>query len=324
MIPGNLPLYFDVRYQTIMATYGNSKLALLTAKVNDEVNLLPMLVKNLGDGICEAYSAYGYGGFIGNIKLSSQQVESLKCYLAETGIVSLFIRHSPFLNNKNLIPAESSELLKYTYTVDLTYHDTFTNYLKTIPRKQRSTARSALKKGINVEFYPLNCCAYKKLQLFYTIYRDLASNKGFSDFHKLSESFFLDHAKVLKSDCEFAEITDSNGQVIGGALFLIDSTGWIHYHFSAVMRGQGREIMEYLILRAIYKYGNQGYLAIHLGGGHKLDESDGLSIFKRKFATRTMEFYCSKLICNQATYERERSRLPLKHSSRFLISDARS
>jgi hypothetical protein len=63
--------------------------------------------------------------------------------------------------------------------------------------------------------------------------------------------------------------------------------------------------------------------ALHLGGGHRLDETDGLSRFKVKFGTERLRFSCTKLVCDEVRYQRERARLPLKQPNLFLISDAR-
>lgn len=103
-----------------------------------------------------------------------------------------------------------------------------------------------------------------------------------------------------------------------------DETDWTHYHFSAakreVMKQQG---MELLISSAIFRYGNQGYKALHLGGGHEQDESDGLSRFKSKFASNRLVFCCTKLVCNEIDYLNERKRIALSKPNYFLIKDAR-
>ena len=86
------------------------------------------------------------------------------------------------------------------------------------------------------------------------------------------------------------------------------------------MKMQG---MELLLATSIYRYGNMGYKEIHLGGGHRLDESDGLSRFKSKFADHKLEFHCFAIVCDEKAYASERARLPLARPSLFLISDAR-
>jgi hypothetical protein len=62
---------------------------------------------------------------------------------------------------------------------------------------------------------------------------------------------------------------------------------------------------------------------MHLGGGHALDESDGLSRFKSKYSTERLDFFCTKLICDVGSYQSERAKIPLKKPAYFLISDAR-
>ena len=61
---------------------------------------------------------------------------------------------------------------------------------------------------------------------------------------------------------------------------------------------------------------------MHLGGGIKLDESDGLSRFKKKFSNNTKKiFYITKLICNSDLYLRTRSLFQLEDEKLFLIGD---
>jgi lipid II:glycine glycyltransferase (peptidoglycan interpeptide bridge formation enzyme) len=119
-------------------------------------------------------------------------------------------------------------------------------------------------------------------------------------------------------------VDEEHGNLVAGALFLLDETGWVHYHLSAAtpsaMKLQG---MELLMASALHRYGNSGCVNMHLGGGHALDESDGLSRFKSKFSTERMDFYCTKLVCDAGRYQCERAKLPLNNPEYFLIADAR-
>jgi Acetyltransferase (GNAT) domain len=321
----DVPVYLTSGYQSMLASYDHSEARLLRCESRGCTAYLPMLVRNLGNGRHEAYSAYGYGGLLGSLTLSLAEVDELRRFLAGAGIVALFLRHSPFLANQEQWPNGMVELNRRTYAAELRRSDSFDSYLKTIPQKLRWSVNYARRAGLRVSFQALSQCPPQRIQSFYRLYAGLMQQKQTSGYYLFSEAFFLEHASSLGEHCELAEIVDpGSGELIAAAFFLLDDSGWAHYHLSAAtasaMKLQG---MELLMASALQRYGNMDYRSMHLGGGHALDESDGLSRFKAKFADRKLDFCCTKLICDQAGYQTERDRLPLKHSNFFLISDAR-
>lgn len=322
-MPDNAPIYMDERYQSLLATHDGSEARLLSCQAGDRTAWSPLLVRDVGDGTREAYSAYGYGGLFGTLELTVADVDGLRAHLAEAGIVAAFLRHSPFLTNQSALPGHLTRLNRHTYATTLRGESSFSDYLAKVPQKLRWSANYALRAGLKISFHSLAACPEDRIRAFYREYAALMAAKGTSDYYRFSEQFFLDHAQRLGKDCELAEVTDGEGQFLAGAFFLLDRT-WVHYHLSAArseaMKLQG---MELLMLSALHRYGQCGLRALHLGGGHALDESDGLSRFKSKFADHKLEFHCSTLVCDEAAYSRERERLPLAHPSFFLISDAR-
>jgi hypothetical protein len=318
-------VYMGQPYQTMLAKNDISKSLLLKCRVRGETGYLPMLIRDLGDGCKEAYSAYGYGGLIGNLTLHESDVDILRRFLATASILALFVRHSPFLSNQNQWPPSSTELNRYTYATSLRLTESFDEYLKEIPQKLRWSVNYARRAGLQVTFLPLSVCPTEHIKAFYKLYSDLMQQKQTSSYYLFSEEFFIEHSRALDSACELAEIVDKEtGKLLAGAFFLLDEAGWAHYHLSAatpgVMKLQG---MELLIASALQRYGNNGYNKMHLGGGHALDESDGLSRFKSKFSTEHLNFCCTKLVCDESRYQDEREKMVLKNPSYFLIADAR-
>lgn len=319
------PVYMGHAYQTMLSKNDGSEARLLECRTRSATSYLPMLIRDLGDGCKEAYSAYGYGGLLGNLTLREPEVDLLRLFLASEFILAIFIRQSPFLSNQDQWPSGLTELNRYTYSTALQTSDSFDTYLKSIPQKLRWSANYARRAGLQVTFCPLSECPTDRLRAFYQLYSGLMRQKQTSDYYHFSEDFFIEHGCTLSGHCELAEIRDNeNGNLLAGAFFLLDETGWVHYHLSAatssVMNRQG---MELLIASALQRYGKGGYRNMHLGGGHALDESDGLSRFKSKFSTERLEFFCTKLVCDLGRYESARSKFPLKNPAYFLISDAR-
>lgn len=320
-----VPVYMGSAYQTLVSTYDRSEVRLLKCTARGQDTYLPMLVRDLGNGQKEAYSAYGYGGLLGEVSLSGEDVECLRRFLSEASILAFFVRHSPFLANQKQWSDRLVELNRRTYAAELRRSDNFDSYLKAIPQKLRWSVNYARRAGLQVTFQALSECPPQRIQSFYRLYSGLMQQKQTSGYYLFSEAFFLEHARSLGEHCELAEIFDPwSGELIAGAFFLLDASGWAHYHLSAATQGAMKQQgMEHLMASALQRYGNMNYRAMHLGGGHALDESDGLSRFKAKFADRKLDFSCTKLICNEAGYQAERARLPLKQPNFFLISDAR-
>jgi Acetyltransferase (GNAT) domain len=323
---GSAHIYSGQTYQHMLATYDHSQAKVLKCSIRNETAYLPLLIKDIGNGKKEAYSAYGYGGLIGDISISEQGIKILCNFLLTESIVAVFIRHSPFLDNRRSWPKIYTELNRITYVTRLKPHKTFDDYLKKIPQKLRWSVNYARRSGLEASFHRLIECPDNKLRLFYQLYSELMMQKQVSGYYSFSEDFFLNHSRSFGKQCELAEIVDpSSGRLLAATIFLHDESRWSHYHLSAAHPdGMKLQSMELLMASAIYRYGNQGQSSLHLGGGHSLDESDGLSRFKAKFSTEKLDFFCTKLICDNENYNKERERLPLKNPAMFLISDARN
>lgn len=321
----DLPVYQGHAYQDLLAENDRAESRVLVCNAEGEKCYLPILIREIEAGLKEAYSAYGYGGLIGKRKLTHADIQSLREFLAGESILAVFVRHSPFLCNQHCWPESLIEVNRKTYVAALRAYDDLDSYITAIPQKLRWSVNYARRAGLQVSFSKLGNCSPDQIQKFYRLYAGLMQEKQTGGYYLFSEQFFLQHAQKLGKHCELAEILDpGTGELLAGAFFLLDENGWAHYHLSAAnqnaMRLQG---MELLLASAICRYGNLGFHSLHLGGGHRLDESDGLSRFKSKFADKQQEFCCTKLIGDESVYWRERGRLPLRNPGLFLISEAR-
>jgi hypothetical protein len=318
-------VYMGRPYQDMLAANDGSEARVVQCSGRGAAAYLPILVKDLGAGNKEAYSAYGYGGLCGALQLSEADVAALQAFLSRDSIAALFLRHSPFLGNALRWPASRVQLNRRTYAARLRSSPDFDAYLAHVPQKLRWSANFARRAGLTVAFHSLDTCARERICSFYRLYAGLMRHKQTSDYYLFSEQFFLEHARCLGASCELAEILHpQTGELLAAAFFLLDEDGWAHYHLSATW-GEASKLQaaELLMLSALFRYGNLGYRALHLGGGHTLDESDGLSRFKSKFAGERLDFQCTKLVCDEAAYARERVRMPLRNPALFLVSDAR-
>ena len=320
-------IYQQSSYQQLIAPRHQAELRWLKFSRNDAgICYLPLQVRSIEFGIYEAFSSYGYGGFCGDlIRLSEADVDQLAGFLAQSGICSLFVRHSPFLANQDQWPSTHLEPNRVTYESSLPNQEEYEAYLRVLPQKLRWSVNHARKAGYIIEAVskPLSCNA---LEEFYQLYLERMKENKSDPFYIFNLTFFRNHFSLLGGQCRLMLVREPIvGSIVAGAMFLLDPcNGMVHYHLSAASKeGMAAQVMEHLLVTAMFKFSQEGFQRMHLGGGHRLDESDGLSRFKRKFAQKSLEFKITKLICDATLYQALRKELVLTDSSLFLIGDAR-
>lgn len=316
--------YLEHGYQLLNAKNEKCRLVYLVCRRGDEYAHLPLLVHSIGENIFEAHSAYGYGGFSGDLVFSDSDIATLKMFLARSRIAALFIRHSPLLRNHRLLPESEIELNRYTYSCCLAPRESFEEYLALSSQKLRWSARHAIRKGYSIQFSALEETDSREISAFNRIYYDLMMSKGAGRHYLFDEAYIKELACHYRKRCYMASIYDGSGICSGGSIYLAGADGIVNYHLSAATRrSMADQGMELLIMMSLYTFGNKGYHELFLGGGHSLNEDDGLSRFKKKFCTSKSEYFCSKLICDEKLYRLERQRLDLAYPSLFLVADAR-
>ncbi len=316
-------IFFSKSYQELFARIYNSDFKCIKIENSEKITYLPLIIRKLKDHNYEAFSSYGYGGLIGEkIKLSNKDIKSLKNFLCKKNIHSLFIRHSPFLENHNLWPDELIEANRITYETSLTFSSDYISFKKTLKQKIRSSINHTEKSNFSINYVekPIE----SSLKDFYELYLTRMNEISVEKFYYFDYKLFKGHFEKFSERCKLITIHDSKAQIVAGAIFLCDpKLKIVHYHLSASSReGLRHQCNELLISYAIFIFGNEGYQRIHLGGGIKLDESDGLSRFKRKFSNNKKVFYITKLICNPDLYFQTRSSFKIKNKEYFLIGDA--
>ena len=321
------PIYFEANYLRLFSTFNQTQLKVLRIDASNGTAYLPLELTSLGNGKWEAASSYGYGGLWAEhlFPLSVHDWDALINFLATEQIICVFLRHAPFIQNQLYWPIDKRKSNRKTYARLLERDTSMEQFCVQIDQKLRWSVHAAQRQHVRVEFYPAPVWRADDVAEFYQLYRQLMLEKETNAFYEFSEAFFLEHAQAFGEQCELGIVRDPElGKIIAGSLFLLDKTGWAHYHLSASdRRATATQTVELLLAEAIVRYGNLGYQWLHLGGGHALDESDGLSKFKKKFATTSVDFEISTWVCDEAAYQHERQSQPLKHPSYFLIHDAR-
>ena len=315
-------IYFSKSYQELFARIYHSNFKCIKINKSGKTIFLPIIIRKLREKNFEAFSSYGYGGLIGEeSKFSHIDIESLRNFLSEKNIHSLFIRHSPFLGNHNFWPNEFIEANRITYETSLTFKSDFIKYKKCLKQKIRASINHAEKSDFSVSY--IEKPQESTLEKFYKLYRSRMDELSVSKFYYFDYKLFKDHFVKFPKRCKLITIKNYKLDITAGAIFLCDpKSKTVHYHLSASTReGLRHQCNELLISYAAFIFGKIGYQRLHLGGGIKFDESDGLSRFKKKFSNYTKNFYITKLICNSDLYLRTRNLFHLDDDKLFLIGD---
>lgn len=315
--------YSTPQYLRLFSAYEGSSYRYLTINRDNSLSCLPLLVRQISDQKYEAASPYGYGGFLGSLApFDHDDVCRIQLFLKKSNIVSLFIRHSPFTSNHEILPSSFLELNRHTYVQSLGHNLSDSNHRSA---KVRSSIKRAIQSGYTVSFADANSISTSAIQQFSSVYLDRMECIAASNFYRFPTSFFLQHFRSLPSITYLARVSASlTGSDVGGAIFLVEpSTGRAHYHLSALTpQAMTDQVIHLLLSASANFFSNRGFRQLFLGGGHSLSQTDGLSRLKQKHSDSVLPFYVSKIICDDTSYFDLRKQNHLTEHPYFLISDA--
>ena len=328
----NVPIYFTENYLKIMADNDKSEYKILKIILKDSSEIyLPFLMKEIDKNIYEAYSAYGYGGFHSNnynnkgLKLElKNNWKEFNNFMRDNNIIDLFLRNSPFLLNHDFVPEKFNEFNRTTFIRKLKPYNNLEEFTKNAKGKLRWAINYAVKNGCKIEFRRYSNFKKNDLSDFFRIYINNMKQNETDDYYLFKIEFFKKHFDFFKDNCELALVMGNGGnKIMGGSIFLLDDLKLVHYHYSALNRDYSKyHLIDLLLAEAILRYGNLGKNMLHLGGGISIEGNDGLSIFKRKFATNKLNYYISKIIFDKEKYNKLRKKYRIFNSKMFLIKDA--
>ena len=319
-------IYHCQSFQNIFAEIHRGIHKCLRIETEEKKSLfLPLILRKVSANYYEAFSSYGYGGIITeHFNNNFLDINALNNFLNKNNIHSLFIRHTPFLSNYKFWPSELLSLNRITYEAELLKNKNFQSYKNQLPQKIRASVNHAEKNNLVAEVVeePIN---HFSLKVFYEIYISRMKSLKLSNFFNFDFDFFKNHFLVFGKRCKLIIVKEKNsGNISAGALFLCDfHSSTVHYHLSASsVYGLKHQANDLLIAYSKFYFGTNSFKVMQLGGGAKLDESDGLSKFKKKFSNNSNPFYITKLISNKKRYFEDRNSAKLNNKDLFLVGDA--
>ena len=238
-------------------------------------------IKRLIEGEKELYDIITPYGFNGPIILNSNDKQKLveeyerdfNKYCKEKGIIAEYIRFSPwFKNYLDFKDYYNLRLNKKTIAMNLQVKDIL---MEEISGKRRNQIRSAIKKGVKIEFD----FDGKTVDDFCRLYQKTIDKNNIGEYYWLSKEFLKKHFELLKGNVFFANAV-YEGKIISSSMIL-HYNKQIHYHYSAndykFVNLNGNSLLLFEVAKWGKEHGKENF---HLGGA---STSEDLMKFKLSF-----------------------------------------
>lgn len=158
-------------------------------------------------------------------KLVKEFNKEFQKYCEENNIIAEYIRFSPWFRNYLDFKEEYNlRLNKKTIAINLLVDDILTDEIN---GKRRNCIRSAIKKGVNIEFDFQG----ETIDDFYRLYQKTIKKNDISEYYWLSKDFLHKHFEKLKGNVFIANAV-FNGIVISSSIFVYQDKQ-LHYLYSA-------------------------------------------------------------------------------------------
>lgn len=230
-------------------------------------------------------------------------------YCKREHIITEYIRFCPWEYNAELF-SKYYELRDNhsTIAIDLTVKDIL---MDEIDSKRRNQIRSAMKKGVKIEYDFTG----RTVDKFYELYQGTIAKNHIGEYYDFSIDFLRDHFKYLKGNVFIANAVVDNEIISSSFIFLCGNN--IHYHLSANDYTKNIYNGNSLLLYEVAKLGKSlGCHYFHLGGVGVAEKS--LMDFKTSFTRKGVyPFYVARKVRNQEVYDRLCAKYAKKDSTYF-------
>lgn len=300
-------VYFSERYGLVdAAVLGGTW---MTIAEPDGSWQMPLLLTELGDGLREATSPYGYSGIyvtpeIGDAAVAerSQRWIAARELLRELRIVSVFLRFSPMDPGSAAasVPLEGLDVRRSgtTYIVEIGEPDDMWNRME---GRARTAIRKARRNGLTGSVRPFAGDDAEPGSDFRMLYEDTMKRVEADPRYWFEDSYYRGLVATRGPAPQIVEVAD--GDVVVAASLVLQHGDRAHYHLSGSSPEASRIGANALLVWSMLEWCKASDLRIcHLGGGR--DESDGLAKFKRSFGGQASDFHVGTSVVDLNAYTR--------------------
>jgi CelD/BcsL family acetyltransferase involved in cellulose biosynthesis len=298
--------YHLTSYVQLSAARESGVVRAVLVEDRDRKLLLPLIVRAIPGGTRDATTPYGYSGPIGlgleHPSFVAAAFQEVRRVLAAEGIVSLFVRFHPVLNQ--VVPEGTGLVVDHgdAVAIDLTqsaeaiWQDTRKNH-------RRQIARS-IRLGLTVELDGTD----DAFEAFKALYRATMKRVGAAPYYSFDDSYFDDFRSAMGQRMRVVVVRV--GSDVAAAGLFIEEDGIVEHHLSGSDERFARlaptKIMTHFMRGWARERGNRW---LHIGSGNRPTD-DALLHFKCGFATARHRFRTLRMVVNTAEYHR----LLLEHS----------
>lgn len=267
---------------------------------------LPMVRRELDDGLFDLVSVYGYSGPLSrDVGDLTPQMENVNRELKSLGCVSLFCRLHPVLHEL-VMPNDIVFDAGKTVAIPCGQEDErFAGYRKTT----RYEIQKLIRLGAKVTFDD----SEDSFVAFTDIYRETMKALDADPFYFFDDDFLKSLFKIPDVKTVIG-LVRYEGEIISSGLFTAVNGIAQYFLGGARVAHQKLAPQKLLLHRATDWAQQQNAKLLHLGGGRGAQE-DSLFRFKAGFSQRVLPFRLMKIIFDQHVYDR----LNIRHAKSLNI-----
>jgi serine/alanine adding enzyme len=298
-------VYFSAPYGTAAGLTTGAWWA--SIRSDDDAWQVPLNVRPIEGGGSDAATPYGYGGIHAAEAMGTSDVtdawRSTLEVLGEAGIVSLFLRFSPFWPGQTaqLEHLDGLTVISTSQTVEVPVEDLDAAW-GAMEGRSRTAVRKAGKAGLTAAVAPATTALRDPGHAFRRLYDSTMERLGAAPHHRHPDAYY----EILVEGCgeriEVVEVRGPDGDVVAACLLLLDDDV-VHYHLAgsepAAARLGANNLMVWTMLERASRSGRS---RAHLGGGTGPD--DGLFRFKRSFGGEVRDFSVGHVVVRPDAYRR--------------------
>jgi hypothetical protein len=277
---------------------GGDPVALVMSDARGDV-LLPLIIRPIPGGGSDATSPYGYPGPLtagcDDPAFLADALREGARFLAHEGLVSLFVRFHPILNE---VPDGIHATVRHgdTVTVDLrlpgdeALRQVRPNHRVQIARARRAGHRVIIDAGEEHE------------AVFRQLYRKTMRRLAAHPSYLFDDRYFADLRGALGRHLHLV-VVQIGAEVAAAGLF-VDTRGIVQYHLSGSDERFRRDGPTKLMIAEVGRWARErGDRWLHLGGGLGFSD-DALFHFKAGFSKSRRPFHTLRVVLQDAEYER--------------------
>jgi len=293
-------IYHTYDYHKTHSAIDGGSPVMFVYKQDGNIIALPVLERNIINGLLDATSVYGYAGPISNTCDKSIFIRLYKKIILDISrsfnYISIFSR----INSEVVNDSISKELfLKKgsTVTIDLKLSEEI--QIQQYRKHLRYDIRRLKKENFSCDFVIPD---ENNINIFIEIYNSTMYSIEASDYYFFDKSYYINLFNNNLADIKMVHCTLHNEITCVGIFFFCN--GIVQYHLGANNENYNQSSPTKLMLDFVrnYAYCNN-YTVFNLGGGVGGND-DSLLNFKKGFSHNVNEFYLMREILNRDIYNR--------------------